>query len=219
MLSVAAAVERALDAQARREPVDPDLAAVLADRMGQASSIFGATPPAGDCAAHLEHGMAAVTRLTGADPDSWARAAARWRDLSDPWWVAVARIREAEAAVATGDQARGSSALQDAQRLASEMGAELLLAEIAAVSRRTRLSLETPDPVAVDRAATNRLGLTPREAEVLALVAAGRTNRQIGDELYISEKTASVHVSNIIRKLGVTTRVDAAAIAQRLGQA
>jgi len=54
-------------------------------------------------------------------------------------------------------------------------------------------------------------------AEVLALVAAGRTNRQIGEELFVSEKTASVHVSNILRKLGVTSRVDAAAVAQRLG--
>ena len=63
----------------------------------------------------------------------------------------------------------------------------------------------------------DQLGLTAREAEVLVLVAAGRTNRQIGEELYISNKTASVHVSNILRKLGVTSRMDAAAIAQRLG--
>ena len=64
-----------------------------------------------------------------------------------------------------------------------------------------------------------RLGLTAREAEVLALVASGSSNRQLGAALYISEKTASVHVSNILRKLGVTSRVDAAAIAQRLGVA
>jgi DNA-binding NarL/FixJ family response regulator len=61
------------------------------------------------------------------------------------------------------------------------------------------------------------LGLTPREAEVLSLVAVGRTNREIATALYVSEKTASVHVSNILRKLGVTTRVEAAAVAQRLG--
>jgi DNA-binding NarL/FixJ family response regulator len=67
--------------------------------------------------------------------------------------------------------------------------------------------------------ASDRLGLTPREAEVLGLLAAGRTNRQIGEELFVSEKTASVHVSNILRKLGVTTRIDAAAVAQRLGLA
>jgi DNA-binding NarL/FixJ family response regulator len=69
----------------------------------------------------------------------------------------------------------------------------------------------------LDEAATIGLGLTPREAEVLGLVAAGQTNRQIGERLYVSEKTASVHVSNILRKLGVRTRVDAAAVAQRVG--
>ena len=71
----------------------------------------------------------------------------------------------------------------------------------------------------VAKDSADALGLTPREAEVLALVAAGDTNREIGEALYISEKTASVHVSNILRKLGVTSRVDAAAIAQRLGDA
>ncbi len=62
-----------------------------------------------------------------------------------------------------------------------------------------------------------QLGLTPREAEVLALVAAGRSNRQIAHALFISTKTASVHVSNILAKLGVHTRVEAAATAHRLG--
>jgi DNA-binding CsgD family transcriptional regulator len=62
----------------------------------------------------------------------------------------------------------------------------------------------------------NELGLTPREREVLALVAAGRTNRQIGEALFISDKTASVHVSNILAKLGVANRSEAAAVAHRL---
>jgi DNA-binding CsgD family transcriptional regulator len=62
-----------------------------------------------------------------------------------------------------------------------------------------------------------QLGLTPREAEVLALVAAGRSNRQIAQALFISPKTASVHVSNILAKLGVAGRVEAATIAHRLG--
>jgi DNA-binding NarL/FixJ family response regulator len=130
----------------------------------------------------------------------------------------VALLREAEAAVSTGDHARGAGALREAHRLASSVGAEIVLSEVEAVSRRTRLSLEAPDAIEVDRSSTDRLGLTAREAEVLELVAAGRTNRQIGEQLYISEKTASVHVSNIIRKLGVSTRVDAAAIAQRLSR-
>ena len=61
-----------------------------------------------------------------------------------------------------------------------------------------------------------QLGLTRREFEVLSLVAAGRTNRQIGEALFITEKTASVHVSHILAKLGVTSRVEAAAIVVRL---
>jgi DNA-binding NarL/FixJ family response regulator len=62
-----------------------------------------------------------------------------------------------------------------------------------------------------------RLGLTPRELEVLVLVAEGRTNKAIGETLFMSEKTASVHVSRILAKLGVGGRVEAAAVAHRLG--
>ncbi len=91
------------------------------------------------------------------------------------------------------------------------------MAQVEAVSRRTRLSLEAPARPDLDRVDVARLGLTPREAEVLELVAVGKTNREIGEELYVSEKTASVHVSNILRKLGVTSRVQAAAVAQRVG--
>jgi DNA-binding NarL/FixJ family response regulator len=90
---------------------------------------------------------------------------------------------------------------------------------VEALARRARISLEAPAVHALGEPAAVRLGLTSRESEVLALVAAGRTNRQIGTELYVSEKTASVHVSNILRKLGVSSRVEAAAIAQRVGVA
>jgi DNA-binding CsgD family transcriptional regulator len=68
-----------------------------------------------------------------------------------------------------------------------------------------------------DRQVSRGGGLTPREAEVLALVAAGRSNRQIAQLLFISLKTASVHVSNILAKLGVSGRLEAAAVAHRLG--
>jgi DNA-binding NarL/FixJ family response regulator len=59
--------------------------------------------------------------------------------------------------------------------------------------------------------------LTSREVEVVALVAAGQTNRQIATALFITEKTAGLHVSNILAKLGVANRVEAAAVAGRLG--
>ena len=61
------------------------------------------------------------------------------------------------------------------------------------------------------------LGLTAREAEVIRLLAIGRSNQEIADELFLSRKTASVHVSNILGKLGVSNRVQAAAVAQRVG--
>jgi len=60
-------------------------------------------------------------------------------------------------------------------------------------------------------------GLTPRERQVLALVAAGATNREIGRQLYMAEKTASVHVSRILAKLDVRSRTEAAGVAHRLG--
>ena len=80
-----------------------------------------------------------------------------------------------------------------------------------ALHRRGRLD------VAGVRAVDVGAVLTPREAEVLRLLAQGRTNRQVGAELYISEKTASVHVSNILAKLGASGRTEAAAIGRRRG--
>lgn len=218
MFHVASEVERVLDAQARQEPVDvPAIVGRLHERI-DVSAGAGA-PPTLDAAAHLALASASLTRLTGPDPDAWASAAQLGDDAPDVWLAATARLREAEAAVATGDLARASTALQDAQARGVALGAPPLLAAVAAVARRSRLSVEAPPAVVVAKDSADALGLTPREAEVLALVAAGDTNREIGEALYISEKTASVHVSNILRKLGVTSRVDAAAIAQRLGDA
>lgn len=225
MAEIEAEVEHALDALAAQRPVDveevvgrlqgglDDVRAAVEARAGRPAR------PALDVAAHVAHARASLTRLTSPDPDAWAVAAERWGALGDAWWVAVATLREADAAVATGAVDRAATALREAHRLATELGAEPLLAQVDAVSRRTRLSVEAPERVVLSDASVDQLGLTSREAEVLALVAAGRTNRQIGTELCISEKTASVHVSNILRKLAVTTRVDAAAVAQRLGLA
>jgi DNA-binding NarL/FixJ family response regulator len=61
------------------------------------------------------------------------------------------------------------------------------------------------------------LGLTAREGEVIRLLAIGRSNQEIADELFLTRKTASVHVSNILGKLGVSNRVQAAAVAQQVG--
>jgi DNA-binding NarL/FixJ family response regulator len=219
MFAVTAAAERTLDQQARREPVDvAETVSYLQAKIDavRSSAELGNGIPR-DTAAHLAHAAASLTRLTRPNADAWAVAASCWADLGDPWATATARAREAEAAALAGSADRAASSLQEAHSIASELGAVPLLAEIDAVSRRTRVSVEAPTRVAIDETASHTLGLTPREAEVLMLVAAGRTNRQIGAELYVSDKTASVHVSNILRKLGVNSRVDAAAVAQRLG--
>jgi len=77
------------------------------------------------------------------------------------------------------------------------------------LARRARIDLAIPGPVPMpDR---DPLGLTPREREVITLLSDGLSNAEIARTLYISEKTASVHVSNILRKLGVTSRIQAAA--------
>ena len=220
MFGVVAEVERTLDRRARREPVDVEATIVrLQERLdtvrSSAEAVPGGVPR--DTAAHIAHAAASLTRLTVSDATSWAEAADRWSEFGDPWATALALVRETEAAAVEGAADRAATSLRRAHSIASELGAAPLLAEIDAVSSRTRVSIEAPTRVVLEASSAERLGLTPREAEVLGLVAAGRTNRQIGEELYVSEKTASVHVSNILRKLGVNTRVDAAAVAQRLG--
>jgi DNA-binding CsgD family transcriptional regulator len=164
-----------------------------------------------------------------ADPAAWAAAVEAWRRLDRPYHLAYARWREAEARLAArGDRDQAAVALREAHEIASRLRAEPLLGELNALAARARLSLEVetgaPSAAAADSATATaapddaaRFGLTTREREVLGLVALGRTNRQIASELFISENTAGVHVSNILGKLGVTGRGEAAAVAYRLG--
>ncbi len=154
------------------------------------------------------------------DPVAWVACVEAWEELGRPYVVAYARWREGEARLAArGDRGLAAAALRAALDTARRLGAEPLAGEVRALAARARLAVEAgePDetPVASDEAA--RLGLTAREREVLALVALGRTNRQIAAELFISGNTAGVHVSNILGKLGVTGRGEAAAVAYRLG--
>jgi DNA-binding CsgD family transcriptional regulator/tetratricopeptide (TPR) repeat protein len=222
MFSVVAIVERTMDELASRQPLDlAAIAAKIRQRIDDARTFVehSLNDPQRDTAAHLAHAEASLTRLMGSDPAAWAEAAQRWVELGDRWMTAAALLREAEAAVSVpGSADRAATSLRQAHRIASELHADPLLAEIEEVSRRTRISIELPTHVALDERDADRLGLTPRETEVLTLIAAGHTNRQIGDALFVSDKTASVHVSNILRKLGVSSRVDAAAVAQRLNK-
>ena len=171
-----------------------------------------------------EYAMAEFQRLTGqTSPQAWARLADGWARVGFRYDEAVARFRHAEALLAgtTGRSAAARQAATDALRpacgTARELGATPLLTAIDDLARRARLPLGTTgscDPRRdEDREMT--LGLTPRENEVLALLARGRSNGEIAKELFITTKTASVHVSNILRKLDVTNRVEAANLARR----
>jgi DNA-binding CsgD family transcriptional regulator len=167
-------------------------------------------------------GLAEVTRQHGrADPAAWATAVVAWERLGQPYRAAYAGFRQAEALLATGDRTTAAVVLGRAAASTGRLGARPLDGEIQALGRRGRLDLAPPTGVAAPAAdvpgPAAQLGLTPREAEVLALVAAGHSNRQIAQALFISPKTVGVHVSNILAKLGVAGRVEAAAIAHRLG--
>jgi DNA-binding CsgD family transcriptional regulator len=161
----------------------------------------------------------------GSDPQLWARLASGWAHLGFRYEEAQARYRRAEALLAgapgrtSASRTAAGTELAAARAIAAELNAAPLLTDIDDLARRARLSNDPaaqPDP-ALHAHAQNPLGLTARELDVLTLLARGRSNGQIGKDLLISTKTASTHVSNIIRKLGVTNRVEAAAIAARLG--
>jgi ATP/maltotriose-dependent transcriptional regulator MalT len=167
-------------------------------------------------------GLAEQTRQQGRpDPAAWAAAAAIWERLGQPYRIAYAGFRQAEALLAAGgDRDSATEVLGRAAAITGRLGARPLEGEIQALGRRARLDLAPPAaavPAAGAPTPAAQLGLTRREAEVLALLAAGRSNRQIAQALFISPKTVSVHVSNILAKLGVAGRVEAAAIAHRLG--
>jgi DNA-binding CsgD family transcriptional regulator len=166
----------------------------------------------GACAAEL-------ARVGGADPRAWAHAQLLWREAGDVYQAAYAGWRRAEALLASGGDRRAAQELaRDALAVAAQLGAQPLAAELQALARRGRLDLADGQvPQSAPAAALERFELTPRELEVLTLLAAGRTNREIAGELFISDKTASVHVSHILAKLGVRNRGEAGAMAHRLG--
>jgi DNA-binding CsgD family transcriptional regulator/tetratricopeptide (TPR) repeat protein len=162
------------------------------------------------------------SRLQGApDPERWHVAAAAWERLQRPFEAAYARFRQAEALLAGGAaRQQAEAALRPAHHTTVALEAAPLRREIEHLAQRGRLHLQEPVDIAATPKASSpaaALGLTQREAEVLALVAEGRTNRQIGQALFITEKTASVYVSRILAKLGVAGRGEAAAVAHRLG--
>ncbi|MET9295239.1 AAA family ATPase [Streptomyces sp. NPDC003077] len=219
------------EADARGLPAAaPDRAVALA-RIRDAAKVTPRLAPVWDAFASAVE--AELLRARGREiPDRWAETVAAFRSVERPYELAWACLRWAEALLHAGDEAtagldgrtpREAAALllSQAHAAAVRLGARPLIDEVELLGRRARLSLapaEKDDPAdepAGERTA-DALGLTPREKDVLRLVAAGHSNRRIADELFISPKTASVHVSNILAKLGVSGRGEAGALAHRL---
>ena len=177
----------------------------------------------GQVAADAALGSAEARRAAGkADVDTWRAAVAAADVAGYAWRCAYTRYRYAEALLAARVPRReAAQALADASARAEALGALPLLGWIEALARRSRIEIRTAVEAATDEPpeprASDDHGLTAREREVLALLVEGHTNKRIAEQLFISESTAGVHVSNILGKLGVGSRTEAATVAARLG--
>lgn len=160
------------------------------------------------------------TRLAGrSDAKAWAAAAAAAAANHQLFDEARWRYREAEALLQTGgDRSQAAATLRQGWSNAVALGAEPLRTAIEELAARGRLALgDGQAGVQHESVPDAAPRLSPREREVLHLVAQGRTNREIAESLFISHKTASVHVTHILDKLGVASRVEAALMAARAG--
>jgi DNA-binding CsgD family transcriptional regulator len=211
------AMDRAILARDRRA-VDPspDVVEWLATIAGTLPTVTPATR------GYALATAAERTRPFAADQEAehgWHAAVTAWQSTEEPYLLAYCLFRLAEDRCAVGDRRAATEAAAEAARLAADLGAEPLSGEIDALARRARLVLTRgvfEEPPASPRDPLAHFSLTEREREVLGLLAAGRSNPQIATALFISPKTASVHVSNILAKLRVTGRVEAAALVHRL---
>ncbi|MEU6444547.1 AAA family ATPase [Streptomyces sp. NPDC047046] len=208
-------------AAARLEATTRGLPAAAAGRdaaLGRLAAVARRMPtPVALWRAHAAWLRAELLRARGEDTvTDWEEVSTAFDALERPYERGCVRLHLAESLLAAGERDRAARTLTTVQEAARALGYRPLAREAAELARRGRLlpAAETPAEPAAPPAET--LGLTARESEVLRLVAAGHSNRRIAEALYISPKTASVHVSRIIAKLGVTGRGEAAAVAHRL---
>jgi DNA-binding CsgD family transcriptional regulator len=191
------------------------------DQLQTAAHEFTTVPPA--LQAWLDQARAEVAEASGQPvPKQWADLVSTWDSLGCVYSAAEARHRQADALLRAGggrsstERAEATRLLSEAARAAAALGAEPLRREVEDLARRARLRLDAgpidQSPVSPE---PSPFGLTDRELQVLRLVNEGHSNGEIGAALFISVKTASVHVSNILRKLGAANRIEAAAIARR----
>jgi DNA-binding CsgD family transcriptional regulator/tetratricopeptide (TPR) repeat protein len=177
----------------------------------------GPLTPALHADSSLAEAEAAFT-LNRPDQRLWAEAAQAHDSIGSALLGGYARLRQAELMLTTrGARDEATRLVALVRDLAVQVGAPWLSRMADQLATRARLDLAHARIEVEPTHPAARYGLTPRECEVLTHLVAGHTNRQIGVDLFISEKTAGVHVSNLMRKLGVTSRIAAAEIGQRLG--
>lgn len=202
-----------LIAQAWRACVESGGSGALRDLLVESSGRLAQPGPVERACARVS--LAEQARLGGRSvPDAWGAAVAAWQDIGNVQWSAYALMREAASWLAAGERGAATEALQRAAQLARQLGAQPLTGQIATVAQRGRIEVWPGQTASPSGAAP---GLTAREVEVLKLLVEGRSNREIAAALFITVKTASVHVSNILAKLEVPSRGAAAATAHRLG--
>jgi DNA-binding CsgD family transcriptional regulator len=199
----------------------------FSERLERHARLVRALPGGGDPHLALDVALAAAetSRLEGRPSAAeWEMAATAADALQHPYEAAYCRFRQAEALLLSrGSRAVAQAAAASAHRIALALGAAPLQRDIEQLAARSRLDLagRPAAPEAPSRGAVvgrgNLFRLTRREQDVLERVTRGHTNREIATDLFISEKTASVHVSNIKSKLGANGRAEIAAIAVRLG--
>jgi DNA-binding NarL/FixJ family response regulator len=209
VFATASAASTALSTAWRLGTPAPTLAHEL---LGAARTGMG--PGRGTLAAgHLAQAEAWATTAAGdPDPERWRAAVRAWDAAGYRYPEAEAQAMLAAALLATGDRDTARAETVRAWAQTQDLGARALAEQVGAFARRARFPLagSTAGPGPLDV-------LTPREREVLALLADGASNRTIAQTLVISGKTAGVHVSNVLAKLGVSSRLEAAAVAHRAG--
>ncbi|MFL5751368.1 MAG: helix-turn-helix transcriptional regulator, partial [Chloroflexota bacterium] len=230
---IAAAADLADQGRAFRRPADVEAARSAGTGLLEQARSLAADDrpaPAPSVRAAISTVEADWTRLEGrSDPAAWLTAAEAWDAVRMPYPAARARARAGEAILLErGSREDAARLLRDGHAAATELGAVPLRTAIESIGTRSRIAVDAPAarpepaaaeaaaPEAVTRAPAEILGLSAREWEVLELVAAGRSNAEIAETLFISPKTASVHVTHILDKLGVNNRVEAATIAVRV---
>ena len=215
--AAATAATECVLAERRRATVEGDDTSEVSRWVDLADQAMTRSPaPSPVSAAYAQHTHCELARASAFPAAAgWADAAATWDEVGEPYRAAIARRHQAEACLDASrtDRPAAQAALRQAWQTARGIGASHLQTEIADIARRARIRLVDGEEPAADT--DNPLRLTPREQEVLRHVAAGMTDRQIGERLFISHRTVERHVSNLLAKTGASRRTELVILAHR----